>query len=108
MTTPTPPADDSRPAWVGETPATVVDANLEDPAPLVPAAADGQPWQPHRPTPPPGQGMGRALWIAWCILWAVAWGAMGLFVWPLLVLVPLSLFAIAIGRPKQVIVYPGQ
>ena len=64
-------------------------------------------WQPHVPTPHPTQGgMGRALWIAWCVLWAVAWGTVGWIFLPFinLIFVALSLFAIAIGRPRQIIV----
>jgi hypothetical protein len=82
------------------TPTTPTPSALERPAP----------WAPHVPVTPPGQGMGRSLWIAWCILWAAGWFVLGLvtlFI-PLWVLTVLSLFAIAIGRPREVIVYRGR
>lgn len=69
-----------------------------------PNLADGQLWPTHQPRSAPGWGWGRSLWIAWCILWAVGWLIAGLIFLPLLVLVPLSLFAIALGRPREVVI----
>jgi hypothetical protein len=45
--------------------------------------------------------LGSILWIAWCALWAATWLVLGVFIWPLLVMVPVSLFAIALGLPRR-------
>jgi hypothetical protein len=70
---------------------------------------DPYPYGPPPQQPRPGTSLGRALWIAWCILWALFWITVGWLFLPLLnvVLAVLSLFAIVIGRPKQVLVYPA-
>ena len=67
-----------------------------------------QPTYSGPPPAPPGTGAGRALWIAWCICWALFWLLVGWTFAPILnlVLAVLSLFAIAIGRPREVVVYP--
>jgi hypothetical protein len=65
------------------------------------------PYGPLPQQPRPGTSLGRALWIAWCILWAITWLALTPLFLPNIVLAVLSLFAIAIGRPKQVLVYPA-